>query len=781
MNEAVANGAPDIDFDTPKLKRHRKVRFVKDKAANLFVATGGIFVIVAVTLIFFYLLYEVVPLFKAATIEPVASYAVPNLVAESADAPDQGAVDSAQAGASQGTKTQTIYLATEEQAEIGLRIDDLANATFFYLADGTVHSTTRLPIPAGTSISSVGEGTGGSRVLALGLSDGSGLVVKHNYKITYPDNIRLITPRIDFPFGESPVEIDEKGDPITNIVVRDTDNSLILIGAAAGRQLKASYFTKEEDFLSGDITLEKAEITMPVNIGDIFSLQLSPDTSWLYVATDSGELKMFDLRNRSNPSLVMSTQVTDNANLAYMRFLLGGISLLIADDRGNISQWFPVRDEQNEYRLERVRTFDNGDAKITKLGIEERRKGFFAVTDDGTLAIYNSTAERVALREMVADQPIVNATLAPRANFALLETADHKMHFWSINNEHPDVSWSALWQQVWYENYEDPEFIWQSSAANTDFEPKYSLVPLSFGTLKAAFYAMLIATPLAICGALYTAHFMSPALRKKVKPVIELMEALPTVILGFLAGLFFAPYIEANLPGVFTLLILIPVSVLLFGFAWTNLPEKIRHKVEDGWEVLLLIPLIIFVGWFSFAISPTVESAFFGGDTRFWLENTAGIDFDQRNALVVGAAMGFAVIPTIFSITEDAVFGVPKHLTYGSLALGATPWQTMVRVVLPTASPGIFSAVMIGLGRAVGETMIVLMATGNTPIMDINIFEGMRTLAANIAVEMPESEVGSSHYRILFLAAFVLFIFTFCVNTLAEFVRQRLRNKYSVI
>jgi phosphate transport system permease protein len=121
---------------------------------------------------------------------------------------------------------------------------------------------------------------------------------------------------------------------------------------------------------------------------------------------------------------------------------------------------------------------------------------------------------------------------------------------------------------------------------------------------------------------------------------------------------------------------------------------------------------------------------------------------------------------------------VPTHLINGSLALGATPWQTLMRVVLLTASPGIFSAVMIGLGRAVGETMIVLMATGNTPIMDMNIFEGMRTFAANIAVELPESEVDSTHYRILFLAALVLFLITFVFNTLAEVVRQRLRTRY---
>ncbi|WP_156497572.1 ABC transporter permease subunit, partial [Oleiphilus sp. HI0043] len=211
-----------------------------------------------------------------------------------------------------------------------------------------------------------------------------------------------------------------------------------------------------------------------------------------------------------------------------------------------------------------------------------------------------------------------------------------------------------------------------------------------------------------------------------------------------------------------------PLSLLAFGFIWVNLPDRIRHAVPEGWDPVLLIPVILLASWFSIEISPVLEVAFFGGDMRSWLTNEMGIDFDQRNALVVGAAMGFAVIPTIFSITEDAIFSVPKHLSYGSLALGATQWQTMTRVILPTASPGIFSAVMIGMGRAVGETMIVLMATGNTPIMDVNIFEGMRTLSANIAVEMPESEVGSTHYRILFLAAFVLFLFTFVVNTFAE-------------
>ena len=257
------------------------------------------------------------------------------------------------------------------------------------------------------------------------------------------------------------------------------------------------------------------------------------------------------------------------------------------------------------------------------------------------------------------------------------------------------------------------------------------------------------------------------------------MEALPTVILGFLAGLWLAPLIEDNLPGILTLLVLLPVSVLSSAFAWHKLPVKWKQRLPDTYQEIMLIPVILFIGWFSFAISPGLESALFGGDTRMFITNELGITFDQRNALVVGIAMGFAVIPTIFSIAEDAVFSVPRHLSNGSLALGATTWQTLTRVVLLTASPGIFSAVMMGLGRAVGETMIVLMATGNTAIMEWSVFEGMRTLAANIAVEMPESAIGSSHYRVLFLAAFVLFIFTFFFNTIAEVVRQRLRERYS--
>ena len=149
----------------------------------------------------------------------------------------------------------------------------------------------------------------------------------------------------------------------------------------------------------------------------------------------------------------------------------------------------------------------------------------------------------------------------------------------------------------------------------------------------------------------------------------------------------------------------------------------------------------------------------------------------QQNALVVGFARGFAIIPIIYTLAEDSLSEVPSQLREGSLGAGATQWQTAVRIVLPFAMSGIFSALMIGLGRAVGETMIVLMAAGNTPIMEWNAFNGFRTLSANIAVELPEAVIGSAHYRSLFLAGLVLFGMTFALNTVAELVRRHFRKR----
>ncbi|MBU0808811.1 MAG: ABC transporter permease subunit [Gammaproteobacteria bacterium] len=742
-----------LDFNTPALQRKRRIRALKDRIARWAVSVGGMTVLGAITLIFFYLAYVVLPMFQGASIDQRKAVQVAWL--NEAAAP--------------------LLLALEEQNQVAMRLDQQGQVQFFDAKQMQALSKVQLPLPADTQITSVAQDQPGSNRIALGLSNGQVLVFQHAYKITYPNDVKTITPSVEYPFGEAPIELDAQGRALDHIGLSLNSGTLMLAGST-GTELHVLSLGREENLMTGEVTLSEERIALAQISEPVKSLIIDPRQMWLYVINGRATADVFDLRSKSlNGRYKLLTDAKLEVSNATP--LLGGISLMIGDSSGGISQWFMVRQDDGKATLTSIRSFKLADSPIVQILPEERRKGFFAMDAEGNLGIFHSTAHRKLLVEPVADGQAL-AALSPRANRVLIE-ADGQLQRLLVDNPHPEISWSSLWGKVWYENYDAPGYVWQSTSASTDTEPKLSLAPLAFGTLKAAFYAMLLAAPLAIAAALYTAYFMAPALRRKVKPVIELMEALPTVILGFFAGLFLAPYVEGHLPGIFSLLIFTPIGILLAGYLWSRLPESIRLSVPDGWESLLLIPMILLVGYVSLAMSGHLENWLFDGNMRLWLSNDLGIAFDQRNALVVGLAMGFAVIPTIFSIAEDAVFSVPKSLTFGSLALGATPWQTLIRVVILTASPGIFSAVMIGMGRAVGETMIVLMATGNTAIMDMNIFEGLRTLAANVAVEMPESEVGGTHYRVLFLSALVLLGFTFVMNTLAELVRQRLRVKYA--
>ena len=731
--------------------RFHRWRGRKDKVAKWIIGMGGFAVIAAVLLILFYLTFVVIPLFLPAEVS-------------------QHSLGDRQDWKGQGT----AYLALEEQQQVALRISQQGLLEFISLDDLQPVQSYQLS-DTGQQVAVASGDRVNEGLVAVGFEDGGVSLFLHQYETDFSQGVeqRSIIPSLEFPYGSGTREL-MPGGGITHLALSDGDTELVIAVAGSDGRVVVDWSAKQENFLTGEISLESNIKSLQVDF-DISGITLSNDHRWLYLGDATGAIHFVKI---AGMEVLQTLQVSD-AGISTMSMLLGGISVLAGDSAGNIVQMFPVRDDSNDYELFVIRQFDAGQASIVRIVPEQRRKGFLSVDADGNLAIFHSTAERLVLKKHLEGGPPSDLALAPRASGLLLLNNDGSADFMKIDNEHPEVSFSSLWSKVWYENYAQPEYIWQSSASSNEFEPKFSLTPLAFGTLKAALYAMLFALPLALMGAAFTAYFMSPALRRMIKPTIEIMAALPTVILGFLAGLWFAPYLEENLAGIFTLLLVLPVGLLLFAWFWTNAEWRIKELVPEGWEPVLLVPVLVVLGMVSIEVAGPIQDLFFAGDLRDWLSREAGISYDQRNAMVVGCAMGFAVIPTIFSIAEDAIYGVPKSLSDGSLALGATPWQTLVRVILPTASPGMFSAVMIGLGRAVGETMIVLMATGNTPIMDWNLFEGMRTLAANIAVEMPESAMNSSHYRILFLAALVLFMFTFVVNTGAELIRQRLREKYS--
>ncbi|MDH5391544.1 MAG: ABC transporter permease subunit [Gammaproteobacteria bacterium] len=727
---------------------HQQRRLVIDNIARYGIGLGGLSVILAIVLIFFYLLWVVLPMFSSVAIQTEQHYQVPSI--ESGN---------------------TVLLLPEESGTLGLRITDQAQAVFFDIKKGDVSEVLELALPENTKITGAQLVGMTENILALELDKNKLFFIKLSYRVSFVNNLRVLTPDIEYPYEDSFISFESEFSQVS--ISRDEAQLTLSLVQQDGDVKLYRYEIEEGDAFDEAVAEVKID---QQNRADY--MLLDAQGLWLYLSNQQGEVSVFDISDSDDVSLVSQTNILPpNEKLAELKILLGGMSLLAADQHGGFSQWSLQRDASNNYSLKRVRGFEN-DNKLLRVQSEHRRKGVLALDEKGNLLIYHTTADNLLAKQHLSDLAITHFSLSTRANLLLHEDERQQIVVTRISNEHPELSWSALWNEVTYEGYSEPDYIWQSSSADNDFEPKFSLVPLAFGTLKAAFYAMLFATPLAIMGAIYTAYFMSSGMRSWVKPGIEIMEALPTVILGFLAGLWLAPVVENNLTGIISILLIVPPGILLFAVVWQKLPRTFHHLIPPGLHAAILMPVIAALVWLAIGAGPLIEGIFFNGSLRVWMESEFGVGYDQRNSLVVGIAMGLAVIPTIFSITEDAIFSVPKYLTQGSLALGATPWQTLTRVVLLTASPGIFSAVMIGLGRAVGETMIVLMATGNTAVIDFSIFEGMRTLSANVAVELPESEIDSSHYRILFLAAFVLFVVTFFFNTAAEIVRQRLRKQY---
>ncbi|MBM9536556.1 ABC transporter permease subunit [Desulfobulbus alkaliphilus] len=646
----------------------------------------------------------------------------------------------------------------------------------------------------------------------------------------------------------------------------------VITTLTADGMLQVQNITSRRNMLTGQITttVSGGEIQLDIDQRGIPKrLMISGRGDTVYLIWPDGHLLRVDSRTLSD--LRIAEELTllpeQDAEITSLSFLIGKTTLMVGDSQGHIRAWFRTRPEgvatADGSTMTMVHNLDKGSAPVTSLGVSMRTRLMSAGFADGSVRVYHVTSNQLLIEDQTFSGPVLAVNLAPRENLVAALTPDG-FTAWGLDTKHPAANIRTLFGKVHYEGMNEPRHVWQSASATDDFEPKYSLTPLIFGTLKATFYSMMFGVPLALLAAIYTSEFMENSyLRARLKPLVEVMESLPTVVLGFLAALVFATFVEGAVAGVLAAFITVPLCFVLIAYGLQLLPVDtfIRmSRFRFYFLIFLALPLGTFLaGYFG----PFLEFLLFSGDIKAWLDGQVGtgtggwfimflpvsllaviflaagwlnpwirektrnysrfnnglvelskfaagavvalvlawllaslltsIGFDsrgdfpvigqvmgtyvQRNALVVGFVMGFAIIPAVYTIAEDALSSVPEHLRAGSLASGATPWQTAVRIIIPTAASGLFSAVMLGLGRAVGETMIVLMATGNTPVMEWNIFNGFRTLSANIAVELPEAVIFSTHYRVLFLAALTLFLMTFVINTIAEVIRQRFRKR----
>ncbi len=727
-----------------------------DRIAEVLIRIGGVMVIISVVWILVMISQVALPLFYPASAKIAASVKLPATISNS----------------------KILAVGSGENQQGAYVLDDSGTFHFLTVPDGTLSASIKAPnIPLGAARVVSAEYTGKSDYNLLWDNGAiSSVAVEMSSSRDAGGKVSLshdVSARDELVFAAA-------GTVVHSFARLMEGQGTVRVDRLVGDRLRVTHQLVEKDFLGNEKRSNNSfEISDPLP-GRLSAVAVDSKGHYLYAGTDTGWLLRWDISEPDQARLLDNIQVSvDRQAITSLALVLGDVSVAVGNAKGALSTWFPVKlaGSGEDRRLIRIHTLRPTGGQATVILPSPRSKTLITL-DDKEIHADHMTSERNLLT-IPLSTPIVKAALSPKGNSLCALDNAGMLKVWKLDIPHPEISFGTLFGKVWYEGYDKPEYAWQSSAANDDFEPKMSLVPLMFGTVKATLFAMMFAVPLAILAALYTSQFMSPKLKGRIKPLVEIMAAIPSVVIGFLAGLWLAPLIDKSILTVFLSIVLVPLLLLITIFFWKRIKiNSLLQRLTRGQEFVAMIPLVVLGCYLAFLLSGIAEIHLFAGDFKQWLFSSLGVRYDQRNSIIIAIALGFAVIPIIFTIAEDAISNVPRNLTAASLALGASRWQTAWRVVLPSALPGVFSAVMIGFGRAIGETMIVLMATGNTPILSWSLFNGLRSLSANIAVEIPEAPVFSSLYRVLFLSAVLLFVFTFIINSVAEVLRQRFRKKY---
>jgi phosphate transport system permease protein len=868
-----AASAPPKSAAVP-FRREKKARrgvLIADAIADRTITIGGILVIVAVLGILVFLVEETLPLFRSGTT----------------------------------TGEHTYSLQGPAEDVLGVRVDEYKTLAFFLTKQGKgslSHAKTGFPLHPvvldleGRELTALAF-TPDRTYVVFGFSDGSVRfgALEFATEILSPENLPQGLTRINDQdstdgstvFTKIPgnqfrkvsfsltldkefIPVSESGKPLVALAYH--------VSGQAERQARAFVALDEEgvpslnlvtsriNLLTGERRVQVTRTQLPPLPQGVkpHAISLTEKADQVVVAEKTGTVFRYNTADLNAPMLAETVRVVpDSSTLTSFGYLLGGQSLVVGGSDGSLNILFLLKkegaDTKDGQALQLTRRFDRLPSSPVLFEPAIMGKNFAVADAKGNLFVYHGTSQKllVQLPSDAKTREYRTILLSPRMDGLLALQRDGRVRFWEFSVPHPETTVRTLFRKVWYEGYPEPTYTWQSSAMSEDYEPKFSLIPLIFGTIKAAFYSLLFAIPIAILGAIYTSEFVNLKVRAIVKPTMEMMASLPSVVLGFVAALVMAPVVETWIAAVLLVFIVVPVSLMVAAYLWQMIPLRIALRIQGSLKFFATVLVVVFAIYGAVKLGDWFEGVFFMGDFRAWVNGDVGgaepmlfllalplsfvvisvfvsrfygrafalvmkrisqfraallemgrwvgsallavlcslaiakilallgldvrgtfVDtYVQRNTLIVGFAMGFAVIPIIYTIAEDALNAVPEHLRAASLGCGATPWQTAIYVVLPTAVSGVFSAIMIGMGRAVGETMIVVMATGNTPIIDMNIFNGLRALSATIAVELPEAVKGGTLYRILFLSGLVLFAMTFVINTVAEVIRLRFRKR----
>jgi phosphate transport system permease protein len=851
-------------------RQTRRWVIVADKTADKVITIGGIMVIAAVLGILVFLVYEVIPLFRGGAVishwnyhvdlgkDPIVGLATDenNVMAAAVNSRGRVFIWHIESGALLGERCFDLQ---GKDASSFAMAEDNTNLAFGF-QDGTIRfgklafKSDIIPvekIPSDIKKLNESEGYAEESVFKW---NSKKEVRKTSLELGLEEAVN-ISPSLK-PIMSMGYQFSDFGEkPRRNLAAVDSDGNVLLVKSES----KLNLLTRKS---SSKISITELG-QLPIGFS-IVKVLVNDTSDTVFVAEKDGRVYRYGATSDNKSTPIETTDLLPSGiELESMGILLGGQSFVVGASDGTVNIFFLVEDKKRvsagPLTLVQSKSLEPHSSSVIDFGASRRGKGFVTADASGNVWMRHGTSETTLIKLSVdtSGGPVKALVISPRFDGLLSLSTKGSVNFWRLDIPHPEISFRTLFGKVWYEGYPEPSYTWQSSGATDAFEPKLSIVPLIFGTIKATFYSLCFAIPIALLAAIYTSEFLTDRARGKIKPVMEVMASIPSVALGFVAALVLAPVVEKWTVFIIAAFIITPISLVSAACLWQLLPPSFSVRVQGSVKMLLILLVAAFALMGAYHFEHFFERAMFGGNFKSWLNKDVGspipmlalflspfaallvglvgtrsavprissalgdfpgsypgffdlfiwvslflatalisciaawiaakLGFDtrgtlvdtyvQRNTLIVSFAVGFAVIPIIYTVAEDALNAVPEHLRSASLGCGATPWQTAVWIILPTAISGIFSAVMIGMGRAVGETMIMVMAAGNTPLMDINIFDGLRSLSANIAVELPEAPKDGSLYRVLFLTALVLFGMTFTINTVAEMVRLRFRKR----
>ncbi|MGC1479771.1 MAG: hypothetical protein WA771_04660, partial [Chthoniobacterales bacterium] len=574
----------------PKRFQTRAATLYFDRFMSGFIRVGGALVIAAVLGIFVFIFLQILPLFQSAKVEEIKSVPLPD-----------------------GAYT---VLGIDEWGGLPFLLESTGRIVTADLATGRTMEIAS-PFDAGKSITAVGYSERQQKII-VGTAEGEFAIASLNYS----SSVDRENQKISLAMEAGPVaSVGVAGVPIQSIALGEAGERMLVAAVQSidgQKQLHVVILTRKRTLLgAGKLEVERSyqlapllsgapvQVLVPTTADSLIVLNSNGSVDYLFL----GSSREFELRQTFTPF-----EDAEDSGVAAMNFLLGDVSLVFGGVEGETRVFSLYIPEGTNTRLFGMRhefpALPSAPAFITS----SLRNKAFLIGDGNTAALRYLTTDATRWESALpfsAQKAVINGKYT---RMVFLDT-ENTLHVYSLDDPHPEAGWNSFFGKLYYEGASEKKWEWQSTGGSDDFEPKLSLVPLIFGTFKGTLYAMMFAVPIAVLAALYTSQFMEPNLRQVIKPTMEIMASLPSVVLGFLAAIYIAPLIETRVPSLLLVSFGVPLASLLLGWYWSTLPITIRKYIRPGYEVFAFAPILIGLVILFWQLGPAFERiAFFTTD-----------------------------------------------------------------------------------------------------------------------------------------------------------------------